>query len=100
MKEIYDFDQYGQTAWVCVKVDTEAYTITFDEAAKKPVFYHGQEKRINLIDNAEKLKPVSTNTLTAGDFFGEARGEQSFPGPFTSIENKKVYSIDPRKKIY
>mgnify|MGYP003160401863 FL=1 len=55
---------------------------------------------MNLIDNAEKLKPVSTNTLTAGDFFGEARGEQSFPGPFTSIENKKVYSIDPRKKIY
>ena len=45
-------------------------------------------------------KSVSTNTLTAGDFFGEARGEQSFPGPFTSIENKKVYSIDPRKKIY
>lgn len=55
---------------------------------------------MNLIDNAEKLKPVSTNPLTAGDFFGEARGEQSFPGPFTSIENKKVYFIDPRKKIY
>lgn len=99
-KEFYGFDQNGQTAWVCVKVDTEAYTITFDEAAKKPVFFHGQEKRMNLIDNAEKLKPVLTNTLTAGDFFGEARGEQSFPGPFTSIENKKVYSIDPRKKIY
>lgn len=99
-KEFYGFDQNGQTAWVSVKVDTEAYTITFDEAAKKPVFFHGQEKRINLIDNAEKLKPVSTNPLTAGDFFGEARGEQSFPGPFTSIENKKVYFIDPRKKIY
>ena len=99
-KEFYGFDQNGQTAWVSVKVDTEAYTITFDEAAKKPVFFHGQEKRMNLIDNAEKLKPVLTNTLTAGDFFGEARGEQSFPGPFTSIENKKVYSIDPRKKIY
>ena len=52
--------------------------LQFDEAAKKPVFFHGQEKRMNLIDNAEKLKPVSTNTLTAGDFFGEARGEQSF----------------------
>ena len=73
-------------------MDTEAYTITFDEAAKKPVFFRGQEKRMNLIDNAEKLKPVSTNPLTAGDFFGEARGEQSFPGPFTSIENKKVHS--------
>ena len=38
-KEFYGFDQNGQMPGFLVKVRiTEAYTITFDEAAKKPVF--------------------------------------------------------------
>ena len=81
-----------------LKVDTEAYTITFDEAAKKPVFFRGQEKRINLIDNAEKLKAVSTNPLTAGDFFGEARGDKVFQDHY--INRNKRFILLTQEKDY
>ena len=99
-KEFYGFDQMDRLPGFLLRWILRHTPLHLMRQLKSRSFSVGQEKRMNLIDTTEKLKPVSTNPLTAGDFFGEARGEQSFPGPFTSIENKKVYFIDPRKKIY
>lgn len=52
-----------QTAWVSVKMDTEAYTITFDEAAKKPVFFRWTGKE-NKSDRQRREVKASINKYT------------------------------------
>ncbi len=97
-KEFYGFDQDGQEAWFDIAIDTEKFELMIQVSDQRPFAFPGQLNKRNILFNCEVTQEVTTDVLVSNDFYGNEKNKCSIPGPFSSLKNGFIYSIDPRKK--
>ena len=98
-KEFYGHDTFGQEGWFDIEVDTNEYTLMFQPSKNRPFAFGNELKKHNFIYDAELVQEVKNHSMVASDFFGYQVSQETMrvPGPFTTLSEKTVYNIDPRK---
>lgn len=97
-QEFYSFDLQGQEGLFDIRIDTENFTMEVRKLEKAPMSFHRERKKNRYTRNLNELRQVKTRSMVPTDFYGNSIVEElRFPGPFVTLEENKVISIDPRK---
>jgi hypothetical protein len=97
-QEFYGFDRTGQEAYFDIDIDTEHFTMEIRKRNELPFeFPHSVGKRRYVLATND-LHKVKTKATVQSDFYGNLVTEElRLPGPFITLEEKRIFSIDPRK---
>ena len=98
-REFYGFDEHGQEGWFDIKVDTKNFTMSFESAKEKPLYFGSEGKGHTFLYDVSKVKKIKQCSTTMTDFYGIlCEGEYRLPGPFPILNMDTVYGIDPRRE--
>ncbi|MBN2222929.1 MAG: right-handed parallel beta-helix repeat-containing protein [Vallitaleaceae bacterium] len=97
-QEFYGFDCEGQEGRIEVEIDTENYTFAVTKAKNELPSFRRMHPIGDYVSEIQNIKKVKANEMIVTDFYGALVEEQvRLPGPIHDLEEKKVFSIDPRK---
>ena len=97
-KEFYGFDKKGTEARFKVDIDTEKFTMVFNEDDAVCEAASWNEKSPRMLPDPAALSPVWGYKGINSDFYGNGYSFMRIPGPFANIKSGEVISIDPRKQ--
>lgn len=96
-KEFYGFDQEGQEGRFDISVDTEHFTMEIKKSPINSSFSPLHPEGNRFIRSTEDISKVSVKSMVTSDFFGmKTLEERRLPGPFFTLPENQVISIDPR----
>ena len=96
-KEFYGFDQEGQEGRFDISVDTEHFTMEIKKSPINSWFSPLHPEGNRFIRSTEDISKVSVKSMVTSDFFGmKTLEERRLPGPFFTLPENQVISIDPR----
>jgi hypothetical protein len=96
-QEFYGFDMQGQEGYFDINIDTDNLTMVIQKMKEPPKSFPLSAKKRKYVLNTEDIKPVDTKSVVPSDFYGnEITSAQRIPGPFTTLTENLVLSIDPR----
>lgn len=97
-REFYGFDMEGQEGLFDINIDTENFTMEIKKSheTREFSFLHMQANRY--IRKVEDISKVPVKSEVTNDFFGnDVTEERRLPGPFLTLLEDQIISIDPRK---
>ncbi len=97
-QEFYGFDTEGQQGWFDIQVDTKEFTVSFGKASDSLNFRSFVGEENGYLEEPSGVGFVGCQDGVETDFYGVPAMMFRVPGPFLSLEEGKVYKIDPRKK--
>ena len=96
-QEFYGFDLEGQEGFFDIQVDTENYTAVFHKKDATQALGFLPLEETSYIQDPSKVAAVMLQDGINTDFYGTVQKHFRVPGPFGTLEEGKVYPIDPRK---
>ena len=83
-QEFCGFDKDGSYAWFAFEFDPETFSYTLGKRSDAPLHAPGPERRVEVLRDPAKIRPVESLAVVSGDITGKERRDQSLPGPFNS----------------
>ncbi len=97
-QEFYNKDLNSAEGSLRIAVDTENYTITFDNTDPPAVPFRLHREKPGFVRQLDKVPRVDSYDLVPNDFFGgEIAAAKRLPGPFGELKHAVTVSIDPRR---
>lgn len=97
-QEFYGFDLQAQEGFFDIDIDTDNFTMVIRKQKNLPFFFPDSFEKRNFVLNTGDVRQTKVYPIAENDFYGNIiKEELRAPGPFCSLEEDRIYTIDPRK---